>query len=75
MKPYAAVNVSFRDASGALVMDKIHTSLPIFFLKDPKAALPEVRFSSPRRTPKQARSDKKVEDSPFLPSISAYRYK
>lgn len=77
MKPYSAVNVSTsKDASGLSTTVKMHTSLPVIYLYDEKFPRPMVIHAKARKRRSQAcRNDKKIEDTPFLPAISAYRYK
>ena len=77
IKPYSAVNVStYKGDNGRVKTTKIHTSLPLVYPYDPAQPYPEVIQAKPRkdRTMKP-RSDKKLEEYPFLPAISAYRYK
>lgn len=75
IKPCSAVNVSSIDEAGEKRYQKITTSLPIFYLLDKKQALPDICFSvKASRGEGSVRSDKKVENEPFLKSISVYRY-
>ncbi|HAF86957.1 MAG: hypothetical protein CMF38_00510 [Legionellaceae bacterium] len=68
-------NIStFKDnAEGMSTTVKIKSSLPIFYIHDASLPMPVVEFAKKRSKEKQ-RSDKKLEDEAFLPSISAYRY-
>lgn len=73
MKPYWVVNVA-RRLDGQLHNQKLATSLPLFFLYDKMAHAPIVCFSH-RADNRRVRSDKLIEDEPFLKSIKVYRYK
>lgn len=51
-------------------------SLPVFYIHDNTKPEPEVYFSEKsNRTSSRSRVDKVIEDTPFLKSIRAYRYK
>ena len=77
IKPYWIVNVSsFKDQQGISANEKIRTSLPLFYLHTPDLPNPKVCFSEKiERNSTKPRADKMIEDSVFLPSISAYRYR
>lgn len=55
--------------------EDIRTALPLFYLHDPRLAIPLVCFSQQRDANRKIRADKLIESIPFLPSISVYRYK
>lgn len=67
---------TFKGDSGRSTTAKIPSSLPLFYLHDKSLPLPRVLFGkkSHRHKP-DSRTDKKIENEPFLSSISAYRYK
>lgn len=71
LKAHPMANISKWENSRPI---KIRSSLPIVFLYDYYAIPTIVRFSSRRKASTQ-RSDKLLEDTPFLKSIHAYRYK
>lgn len=67
-------NVStFKNLEGISSTTKIKSSLPVFYLHQSRFDLPIVEFAI-KRSKETQRSDKKLQDEPFLPSISAYRY-
>lgn len=66
---------SFKNREGHSTTQKIRTALPIIYLHNEKLPSPEVCFSSKvNRDAKSHRLDKKIQDTPFLSSINAYRY-
>jgi hypothetical protein len=71
------VNVAtFKNQEGRSSFTKIWTSLPLFYLHDERLPYPQVGFSKTYNKHKEGpRIDKRLEDKPFLSSISAYRYK
>lgn len=77
IKPCWIANAStFKNASGHSQTYRIRTSLPLFYLHSNDVAIPEVCFSKKtNRNESQKRSDKRIEEIPFLKSINAYRYK
>ena len=70
------VNVSHRHCEGKLETQSVHTALPLFYLLDETKLPPVVCFSKPtsNKENRAVRSDKKLEEKPFFPSISAYLY-
>lgn len=74
----AAVNLvnisSFKGDHNRVSTHRIFTSLPVIFLKNSDLPTPEVRFSHTRKN-RKSRIDKNIEESVFLKSIHAYRYK
>lgn len=77
VQPIWAVNVAtFKNALGLSRSIKITTSLPLVYLQQDNKPEPIVEFSKPyTRHQQQPRADKQIEEKPFLPSLSAYRYK
>jgi len=77
IKPYWVVNVaSFKNSEGRSITEKVRTSLPLFYIHDSEFPVPVVCFSHKADRDKTGfRADKRLEDKPFLPSISAYRYR
>tara|TARA_B100000678_G_C18226340_1_gene509004 strand:- start:2937 stop:3758 length:822 start_codon:yes stop_codon:yes gene_type:complete len=77
IKPLWAVNAStFKFDTGRSQYLKLLTRLPVVYLHDETQPLSLVGFSRPyQRHQKKPRSDKRIESTPFLPSIFAYRYK
>ena len=77
IKHHPVVNVAtFKDENNHSRTTCIYTSLPIFYLHDYTLPMPKVMFSKKtQRHQKNPRADKQLEEKPFLPSISAYRYR
>ena len=73
IKAYPSANISTFKTAGRCSIEKIESSLPIFFKYDQTKRWPVVEYSIKQVHPQ--RIDKKLEDEPFLTSISAYRYK
>lgn len=67
---------TFKNEEGHSITEKVQTSLPLFYCHDLQLPEPHVLFSQ-RSTRHKAlpRADKRIEDEPFLSSLSAYRYK
>lgn len=62
-----------KNEQGISLTTKIKSSLPVFYLHNVHLTPPAVVWA--RKHTKQAlRMDKKIEETPFLPSISAYKY-
>lgn len=76
LKDSWGINVSsFKDAEGLSKAERIREeSLPLFYLHDKKLPLPMVCFSKKINRSVGHRSDKILEEVPFLKSIHAYRY-
>ncbi len=76
IKARLQVNVSHRNCEDKFETQCIHTTLPLFYLFDETKLPPVVCFSKPisNKESRAVRSDKKLEEKPFLPSISAYLY-
>lgn len=78
IKPSCVVNVATykNNNTGHSSFIRIRSSLPLFYLHDKALEFPSVSFSAKsNRNESRARSDKKIEETPYLTSISAYRYK
>lgn len=77
LKDYWGINISsFKDADGLSKVERIREeSLPLFYLHDKKLPLPMVCFSKKINRSADHRSDKILEEVPFLKSIHAYRYR
>lgn len=71
------VNVAtFKGQDGRSKTELYRTSIPLFYVHNHAFEPTKVGFSKKSNRYKQApRTDKQIEDSPFLSSISAYRYK
>lgn len=75
IKPCWVVNIAtFKEGTQSRFED-IKTSLPLFYLHDAECAPPVVGFSTPNERTVVVRTDKTLEEKPFLPSIHAFRYK
>ncbi len=71
--PLLRANLVFADSA----RKSMNVSLPLFYPNEGKSALPD--FNIPPLTPPSARnrlvrSDNKIEDEPYLPSIRVHRY-
>lgn len=77
IKPCWVANITNHQAPKDQKYAKIPTSLPLFYVFDnDRDYPPEVCLSQKSHRDKTStRSDKRIEDEPFLPSISVYRYK
>lgn len=77
VQPIWAINVAtFKNELGLSQSIKITTSLPLIYRHVENQPIPIVTFSKPyTRHQLEPRCDKQIENDPFLPSISAYRYK
>lgn len=69
------VNIGAFKENNCSAYEDIRTALPLFYLHDHKLPNPIVCFAKPRVQNRKMRMDKQIESSPFLPSISVYRYK
>ena len=79
IQPYWIVNIAQpRNKWGKTPYENIRTSLPLFYIYDPELSAPDINFSSNSFDENiqrgAVRSDKLIQETPFLPSISAYRY-
>lgn len=76
IKSHWATNVStFKNEQNRSQTKCIYTSLPIFYLHNFNLPEPIVVFSKKINRSLAPRADKQIEEQPFLPSLSAYRYK
>lgn len=75
IKPCWVVNIATFKQGKQSQFEDIKTSLPLFYLHDSELELPTVVFSEPNTRIAAVRSDKVLEENPFLPSIHAFRYK
>lgn len=76
IKPHWVANIStFKNEQNRSQTKCFYTSLPIFYLHNWDLPLPTVVFSKKVNRQSEPRADKQIEDQPFLPSISAFRYK
>lgn len=69
------VNIGAFKENNCSAYEDIRTALPLFYLHDHTLPNPIVCFAKPRLQNRKVRMDKQIESSPFLPSISVYRYK
>lgn len=75
IKPGWVVNIgSFKENKRSRYED-IRTALPLFYRHQQQLPRPIVCFGQQRTENRKLRADKQIESSPFLPSISVYRYK
>ena len=74
-KPLWVANFCIKKAGQADLRGLLRTSLPIFYLHDPKLPTPIVVLGNKKERKAKHRSDKQLEDQPFLPSVKAYRKK
>lgn len=75
IKPVWVVNIgSFKENKRSKYED-IRTSLPLFYIHNQQYPEPIVSFNNKKIIERKSRSDKKIESTPILPSISVYRYK
>jgi hypothetical protein len=77
IKPGWIANAStFKNALGYSQTYRIRTSLPLFYLHNNNEDFPNVSYSKKtNRSESCERSDKQIQNIPFLKSISAYRYR
>ena len=76
IKPYLSANISSFKVGGRCSLQKIESSLPIFFQYDESKKLPIVEYGVKQSLAERSeRIDKKLENDVYLSSISAYRYK
>lgn len=75
IKPVWVANAAtFKNEDGLSHTLKIRTSLPLVYYQDMSRPKPDVQFAKVSLK-RGERSDRQLEEEPFLPSISAYRYK
>lgn len=74
-KPLWVANFCLKREGEADKRGLLRTSLPIFYLHDPSQAVPSVVLATQKERKALHRSDKQLEDEPFLPSVKAYRKK
>lgn len=77
VKPVWAANIStFKNEENVSNHQRLLTSLPIIYCFNPELPPTLLELTKPHANKKsKVRSDKKIEENPFLSSISAYRYK
>ena len=67
----------FYDDGESPLRQAMNISLPILFKAHNKKTLPqhnEPEIEAPTERQRAVRSDRKIEDTPFLPSIRVHRY-
>ena len=76
LAPTMRANLFYEDASGPL-RQAMNVSLPILFKASDDGALPahnNPTLEAPTERQRKVRSDRKIEEEPFLPSIRVHRY-
>lgn len=76
LAPTMRANLFYDDASGPL-RQAMNVSLPILFKANENGTLPahnEPDLAAPTERQRKVRSDRKIEDEPFLPSLRVHRY-
>ena len=76
LAPTMRANLFYEDTSGPL-RQAMNVSLPILFKLSDEGTLPshnDPDLEAPNERQRKVRSDRKIEDEPFLPSIRVHRY-
>ncbi len=76
--PLMRGNLRIDHQQGDSERNAMNLSLPLLFLQQPSKPFPEYNqppLQPPRERQRQTRSDRRIEDSPFLPALRIHRYR
>lgn len=76
MNCWVASVATFKNEYGRSKTEQLRTSIPLFYVHDTRLPLPAVAFAKKyEREQTGARADKLIDETAFLPSIRAFRYR